>query len=216
MPLAKWTTLPTGAIGSAIYIFARANPTTRKIRSFGDLPVGWDYGAGGPIDRTAQDAALEWDNFFRTIGIIETDAFPDAGGEVIVSGARGDHYFEVIIEPDKRVSLAYDLQGKQSLYCPNISAEEARETISRLVGHQWKSFGFFILANTIESRRSGPEQLLETLQPTDIYQLLRSTVSETHQPFAHISGHTIDIQAFSPTLPSSGVSPWTYFPTDTR
>ena len=56
-----------------------------KIKSFGDLLPGWDYGEGGPVpDKTVQ-RALAWHLILSLIGFIPTDASPGTEGEISIA-----------------------------------------------------------------------------------------------------------------------------------
>lgn len=191
-PIAVATTM------SAVYLAVTPtnilSETAIKISSFANLHPGWDYGRGGPIREAARNLGLGWNNFFRSIGFVETDAFPGGDGELVIAAGNEDHYFEIIIEPDVTVSLAYDLKGKQAFYRPNMSSFEAEQTILHIMGRpQWMSFGYSTQTNTIRNGVNLHVQHFGT-QKTTAYSPLSALTALINPapPSAPISGSTIN------------------------
>lgn len=131
--------------------------TEKKISSFATLHNGWDYGRGGPISQVTLDAAFEWNRFLRAHGFLETDAFPGSDGEVVLAAGYGDHYLEIIIEPDGKISVAYDYQGKQELYRPNMTPPEATGVILQLVGQIWNISAYFTPISSTSALKSSSD-----------------------------------------------------------
>jgi hypothetical protein len=151
--------------------------TALKILSFAYLPTGWDYGCGGPIEEEVRNLGLAWNSFFHSVGYLETDAFPGGDGELVVASGYGDHYFEIIVETDATISLAYDFAGKQVFYRPNISFYEAQQTITKMAaGSQWTSSGYFTQINLIRGAVNSPDQHSATHARTAASQLSMSNV----------------------------------------
>jgi hypothetical protein len=123
-----------------------------KINSFAKLPVGWDYGGGGPISDQIVQTALAWKSLLATQFVWDIDAFAGGDGEILIAASCGDHYVEVIIEPDSSISMGYDFKGKQIFYRPRMSSWEAFEQISVLWGNLWSAYGYFTQRNTIQRR----------------------------------------------------------------
>jgi hypothetical protein len=148
--------------------------TAVKILSFGDLPLGWHYGEGGPIPENTLDAALAWNRFISPWPFDYTDAFPGDGGRITIAAGRGNHYIEIIIEPDFKVSVAYDFERKQKFYRLRMSDQQARKAVLEALGEIWNASISFTLENTMFERTS----LFEMLSPTieGPYQLSRSNV----------------------------------------
>jgi hypothetical protein len=144
-----------------------SDQVNRKIDSFANLAVGWDYGSGGPIPFANRDLAKDWKKFLNEIGIVDIDAFPGgSGGETVLAVGSGDHYIEVIIESDLRVSVAYDFNGKQQLYEPNKSDDEARAIVRNLATgvEGWNAFDYFTQINITVNNANLPDPLLETFR----------------------------------------------------
>jgi hypothetical protein len=125
-------------------------PIEDKITSFGNLRHGWDYGDGGPIPKRTRDLAIQWNRFLQT-QFGETDAFPGGSGEIVIATGNDTHYLELIVEPDDSVSLAYDFQGKQAFYRPNMPAIEAVQVLIELAGQICGVLGYYTPTNTIRN-----------------------------------------------------------------
>jgi len=159
-------------------------PTDRKIISFLHLRPGWDYGAGGPIPREIVDAALAWNHFLQALGFVDTEAFPGTDNEIVVGAGYGDHYFEVIVEPDLTVSIGYDFKNKQVFYKPKMVLLDAAKFMGALMGRgeRWTSFGYFTPTSTVKSENDLAALLSATLQPMESYPSLASIVSPQQVP----------------------------------
>jgi hypothetical protein len=153
------------------------SPVAQKLCSFANLPIGWDYGSGGPISIREISRALNWEKCLRAQGFLDTDAFPGGDGEVVVSASLGDHYVEVIVEPDNTTSVAYDFQRKQIFYRLNLSFSEAMQVITEVAGRIWNASDYYINVNTIRNRGSSLDPHLGILRTTDFFQSLDQTVS---------------------------------------
>jgi hypothetical protein len=158
---------------NAVYIggvLSVRNSTDDKIRSFGNLRQGWDYGEGGPIPERTRDLALAWNRLLQSQGFGETDAFPGSDGEIVVAAGNNIHYLEVIIEPDGSTSLAYDFQGKQAFYRPNMSAMEAVQMIIDLAGQICGVSGYYTQINLTGNEASLRGRRFVTQRTTDVFQ----------------------------------------------
>jgi hypothetical protein len=151
--------------------------TENKINSFANLPDGWDYGDGGSIPKHTRDTAIAWDRLLQTQGFIETDAFPGADGEIVVAVGIGEHYFEVIIEPDDTISLAYDFRRKQVSYRPNMTSMEAVQAILELTGQICGVSGYYTQINTTKNRENLHVPRFATPRMTDVYRSWEWNVS---------------------------------------
>jgi hypothetical protein len=152
--------------------------TDRKIASFANLRPGWDYGSGGPIPVETRDLALAWNYFLKSLGFLDTDAFPGSDGEVIVAAGYGDHYFEVIIEPNHTISVGYDFKNKQVLYKPQMSPEDAAQLVLQLTGRgeTWNLSDYFTRINLAKNDADLVGQLLGTPRPMATYRSWTSHV----------------------------------------
>jgi hypothetical protein len=110
-----------------------------KINSFADLPDGWDYGSGGPIDRNALEQARLWNFYLSSQAFDYTDAFAGSEGKVTIVAGRGDHYIEVIIHTDQTYSVAYDYKRKQKFYRLRQSIGAAMQSVQEALGEIWSA-----------------------------------------------------------------------------
>ena len=102
--------------------------TLDKIRSFADLPPGWDYGEGAAISVSVIRAAVEMVRFLVSLGASKIDASPDATGGVLVAASLRGQYTEVILGHDGLVTVAWRRFQRVS----GLSRGAARRLLSRL------------------------------------------------------------------------------------
>lgn len=195
---------------NAVYIgagssFRLGKSTEEKIRSFANLPNGWDYGQGGPIPQHTRELALAWNRILQT-QLGETDAFPGGEGEIVIATGDDPHYLELIIEPDNSVSLAYDFQGKQAFYRPNMSAIEAVQAIIELTGQICGVSGYYTQTNTIRNEGNLHGQRFATQRTMGVYPLSGWNVSATEENLHATTSETFikDSLESSESLPFFG------------
>ena len=202
---------------STTYVTTVAVPTDRteqKINSFARLQPRWDYGHGGPIARATLDIALVWNQFLQQLGLLDTDAFPGGEGEVVIAAGYGDHYFEIIVEPDHSISIAYDFKNRQALYEANLHAAEAATKLMQLTGQggKWNWLDYFTQISTTRSATNLQDLHSGILGQTTLYQLL---VSNALKGQVLQSATTFDLISSSPessaSLPFFGDFNPTYF-----
>lgn len=152
-----------GALFYMAYTGNFSSPIEEKLNSFADLPEGWDYGSGGPIPQSRITVALAWNNFLRSRGFLETDASPGGDGEIAIGGRLGEHYVEIIIEPDNTISVAYDRNRKQIFYKLRQPPWEAQRLLLKLMDEIWSASTSFIAVNTMPRPISGSGQLSATM-----------------------------------------------------
>jgi hypothetical protein len=130
-------------------VYNSSDSTQDKIKSFAQLPHGWDDGHGGPIPEKTLRTARAWNTFLKESGFSDLDAFPGGDNEVVVAGSLGDHYVEVIIENDGKISVAIDYRRKQESYHPNLSKDDAAQVVRDLVRGLWSASAYFTQINII-------------------------------------------------------------------
>lgn len=129
--------------------------TSKKINSFKELPAGWHYGTGGGVTDDVASIALDLHSALLLSGLTKTDAFPGAGGEVLLTGYYRDHYIALTIEPDGRVDCAHELNGEELQASENLSKQEAQAWVMEAARGIWNLSGWFIPAtSTILSNAS--------------------------------------------------------------
>jgi hypothetical protein len=202
--------IPTTFVVGPVGIVARS--TEDKINSFANLRDGWDYGAGGPIPKHTRDLAIAWNQVLRSQGLMDTDAFPGADGEIVVATGIGEHYLELIVEPDDSISVGYDFRGKQTAYRPNMQSMEAVQYILDLAGKICVSLGYYTLTNTTKNKASLLGQHFGTQRMTDAYlSWEQNALMPAEDPFAPTSGNFINIPESWENLPFFGSSSPIYY-----
>jgi hypothetical protein len=175
------------------------DPTTAsKIVSFRDLPIGWDYGMGGPITEPVIQRALGFNSLLLLLGFSYTDAFPGGGGELVVAAGHGDHYIEVIVEPGgEQISIAYDYKREQVFYRLRRSPDESYKTVLEVAGKRWSAYTSPIRESLTQQRTSGVEQPSKTIKVH--YQLSDVSVSPSQiTRSANTSVHILENTALLP------------------
>jgi hypothetical protein len=192
-------------ISSPVYVnvvgeYLNPSTTEDKISSFANLPRGWDYGAGGPIPERTRRIALAWNEFLQINGMLDTDAFAGGAGEIVIAAGLGDHYLEVIVEPDNSISVAYDFKGKQVFYRLKMPVLEASNAVLEVVGRIWNVFDYYTRINTIPNSASSLARRSGTL--TEDY-LLSSGIafSQPEIPSQAIYVSTINVSQGSSATP---------------
>jgi hypothetical protein len=182
-----------------------AQDTNAAINSFARLPRGWDFGRGGPIPERTLALARAWNTFLQSCGFSAIEAFPGEE-EVMLAVSDGDHYFEIIIENDRTISIAYDFERKQVFYRPRMSQHKALETLAEIMGRKWSASGFFTRVATASGSTNLHGLRLGTAPKMEVYLSWTGTVSE---PPVYPSGPifdstTNDTLGWSGSLPSFG------------
>lgn len=113
--------------------------TESKLDSFAALPNGWHYGAGvTPSEATIQNAH-EWHRRFAQSGFLTTDAFPGAGGEIMVTAYRDEHFLEIVVETDNTVSFYHERGDETITSLPHKLSNEVEDAIETAAGILWST-----------------------------------------------------------------------------
>jgi hypothetical protein len=103
--------------------------TYDKIRSFGNLSVGWHYGTGGPATHEVIQVAEAYLKLCLLLGFAETDAFAGADGEVMITAYKGGHCIEVTTEPDRSIVVSHEYDGQNGVYVDNLTDTDAAHRV---------------------------------------------------------------------------------------
>jgi hypothetical protein len=106
--------------------------TDDKIRSFANLPAGWHYGRGGAVGGDIIRIARRYLWCFLMLGFTETDAFPGAGGEIMVTAYRDGHCIQVTIEVDKTFVVTHEFNGDERYHESSLSGIKASEALAAI------------------------------------------------------------------------------------
>ena len=132
--------------GSEAYFFGRplaASKTLEKIKSFSSLPVGWNYGEGGPIQVSVIQRAID---LYWTIvlqGVVSTDACAGDDGEILLTAYNGEHYLGIVIEQDGKMTFRHEFNDEDMKYIEADNISEIKKAIGEAV-LWWNTYGFFI------------------------------------------------------------------------
>jgi hypothetical protein len=127
--------------------------TAEKILSFRNLPLGWHYGNGGPIDDAVIASAIQLYWLMLQNRLINTDAFPGADGEIQLTAYHtaldgNRHYIGIMIEPTGELSLVYEIDGqdgRQPIEAADLETVKTtlREIAGSIAGRQWNTSDIF-------------------------------------------------------------------------
>jgi hypothetical protein len=174
-----WAILPYGVQNTL-------SEAEKELDSFADLEHGWDYGRGGPIHETTLNVAREWLHVLESHPFSNIATFPGSSGKVTIAASSGDHYLEVIVEPDLSISVAYDFRKKQKFFRLHLKAEEAQQSVSEVLGEICSAPISSILENITFTKASLSAMPLRIME--DHYQLwILPAQKRTNRQSANIS-----------------------------
>jgi len=123
----------------------RVDPLTKRLRSLGQLPIGWSHGEGVPVTQQVIRVAEVF--IAEAIQLqVRADVFPGLNGECAIAFYGGDRCVEVVVDPanlDATVGLHVE-QGQGFDFVRTVSDEhaaisEAFSQILALLDDSWKS-----------------------------------------------------------------------------
>jgi hypothetical protein len=125
-------------------VMSQTNSVIEKIRSFGFLEEGWDFGEGSPAPQEVIETAINLHKMGSTLGI-NSNAFPGADGEISVAFYFGTDTIEVKVNRD----LSFNLTHERGIgadydileYLQDVSQKEIESSLIHLKGEgtAWKS-----------------------------------------------------------------------------
>jgi hypothetical protein len=86
----------------------------------------------------------------------DIDAFPGHDGEILVSAIRGDFCFEVTVEPDLTLTVAFERGDDFIFAIDKLSIEKAKEKLFEA----GRVYGFLPLASSSSIRYESWKELL--------------------------------------------------------
>ena len=153
--------------------------TRDRIRSFADLPQGWNFGDGYPATNDAIRVALEVVDLIEMLGKFSAvQAFPEVSGGVLVSSRYGETSLKVLCGPRSQIEAWEEteddiLDNEDGM----VSIKEVEDRLRRLA--TWRkqnSSGFSLYSISIATKDVLQVQLFET-PPTDpVYRSSESIV----------------------------------------
>lgn len=151
-----------------IFVPSHAPRTAQKIARFGELPLGWHYGRGGPIGAEVIARAKEIYTWLIDYGLTRTDAFAGADGEIQVTAYRFEHFVGVTIETDGTYALVHEIEngeredGKME---DGLTRADLRPLLKEVAESTWSSFVSSIQITTTPTS-SGSGIWLSSAHPT--------------------------------------------------
>jgi hypothetical protein len=154
-----------------------------KIRSFGLLPNGWDFGVG----RAASQKVIEIALSLREQGSaknLKTNAFPGTGGEIYVAFYKNEDTVEIRINLDLSFNITlergFGANFEELEYIEGVSFNEVLSYLQRFSSSErlWRSSGHYIVINMMKTEAA----LLVTpskTTPMAEFPLLKSSVFES-------------------------------------
>ena len=104
----------------------RVDAVNEKIEGFGRLPVGWDYGSGGPSTEAAMRTAQHLTRLLSLAGATHIDAVPGIeGGVSLLATLAHEPCLEVCVSAGGAIEAMYgdnDLQHNVAISQPGCES----------------------------------------------------------------------------------------------
>lgn len=97
----------------------------QKLKSYTELPEGWNFGSGRPSAAMAMLRALVLLGKGFGFGLDDVETFPGIDGEVQVNFYKDTASLEMIFEIDGTITVTFDEGPKSIRLGENISQEKA-------------------------------------------------------------------------------------------
>lgn len=111
-----------------------------RLTSLRRLPVGWDYGHGGPISGRAYAYARVLIDMIAGLGADDFDVLPGAGDGAVIVGYRGNKSAEISCSADGTYELLHEVDDADEQLHTDLSLEGL---LCRLGEYGWKSPKFY-------------------------------------------------------------------------
>ncbi len=108
------------------------NQTINKIYQFAELPTGWHYGDGGPIDQKMIERAHEFLLTASGLDIDEVNAFPGIDGQIELIIYNGNLTTAFVFEEDNTVSVTEESKCEIISDVYGLTCLEAEERLWKL------------------------------------------------------------------------------------
>ncbi len=157
----------------------------KKIESFGQLEVGWDFGAGKPSSAAVIYAAKHLYQLGRNLGL-RAGAFPGVAGDINVAFYATDHTVEIKVNTDLSLDLTYEvglgIDYDEVAHKERITLSEVLNFLFRLMaqGTTWNSLGRSTWQDMIQPANASKVTRLSTMK--GVYQSLTESVQRAQRP----------------------------------
>lgn len=196
---------------------ATLNSVTKlKIQEFTNLDSDWCYGSGVKFSQSVIDDAIKILGLVNTYGFYETDAFPGADGEVMITAYRDKFYFEILIYEDKKYDFIVEINDDETSRNEGInfnaviaSLKQFRETVV------CNSSELFTQSISIKQNKDIPVWRLGIQATTGEYQLSKKIASfRLLDPYVNISKNIME--KYQENQSYFGNSAQVYYPQHTQ
>jgi hypothetical protein len=111
------------------------DPVEEYIRSFSELPEGWNFGEGRAPSGEVIDKAIQIYRLGKSSGLTG-NAFPVGDGEIEISLSYQDHFIDILITGQNTLEYSYEIgigdKYNEIEHIENISLEEAESRLRML------------------------------------------------------------------------------------
>jgi hypothetical protein len=112
--------------------------TEEKIRSFGELPQGWNYGEGGPMSEEQIEVALLLLRYAAQLGWSRTNAFPGVSDEIMLTLYKGHKYYiEITINSGSDIDLVFEKDRREEMDYEGLSVERLKRKLRLIAREVW-------------------------------------------------------------------------------
>jgi len=112
------------------------DPIEKKIKSFSDLDLGWNYGEGESITQEVIKKALEVYKIGKSY-CLDCEVFAITDGSIEVSLYRKDHFMDFLIKEDNSIDFTHEVgtgnKYKEVENINNISIDNIKNKINGLI-----------------------------------------------------------------------------------
>jgi len=111
------------------------DPVEDYIRSFSELPDGWNFGEGKAPSDEVINKAIQVYRLGKSFGLMG-NAFPVGDGEIEISFSYQDHFIDILITGQNILEYTYEIgigdEYNETEHIENISFEEAGSKLRAL------------------------------------------------------------------------------------
>lgn len=111
------------------------DPVEEYIRSFSELPTGWNFGEGRAPSSELINKAIDIYRIGKSFGLMR-NAFPVGDGEVEISFSYQDHFIDILITAQNTLELTYEIgmgdEYDEIEHIENISSEDVEPKLRAL------------------------------------------------------------------------------------
>lgn len=159
--------------------------TERKLSEFRNLEAGWRYGEGVPFKVATLKDAMSLHETAVSKGFMETDVFPGANGEIMLTVYHEDHYLEFTVEKNGSVTIVRE-RGDEEICClEGKELADAHQMIGDLRAELCKSSGLSTEESLTEGKKSSKAWRLRIVAAAESPLLIENASSNEEAASAH-------------------------------